>query len=122
MGTFGTKTFRSKRQQAEYEKSFLGMYQKLVKKNSFVFLGIPMMGSVAIGSVLLSNFTAIRFERHDAKVKELDEEESLQLATQKKKKVDINEEYYKLQGLLDSHENWENKRVKRLPGEGENVW
>ncbi|KAG7879022.1 hypothetical protein KL905_003583 [Ogataea polymorpha] len=121
MGTFSNKTFRSKRQQAEYERSFIGRYQALVKKNSFLYLGLPMMLSVAFGSVILSKFTALRYEQRDEKVKELDEQQALDLA-KKKRKVDIKEEYYKLQGLLDEHENWEPKRVERLPGESDNVF
>ncbi|ODV86813.1 hypothetical protein CANARDRAFT_195952 [[Candida] arabinofermentans NRRL YB-2248] len=119
---FGTKKFRSARQQAAYEKSFLGTYQRLVKKNSFLFLGVPMMGSIALGSVLLSNFTAIRYEQRDERVKEMDETEALSLATQTRRKVDMKEEYYKLQGLMEKNEGWEPKRVERLPGESENVW
>ncbi|GME91804.1 hypothetical protein B5S31_g4807 [[Candida] boidinii] len=122
MGVFENKAFKSKRQQATYDKSFLGIYQKLVKKNSFLYLGLPMMLSVAIGSVLLSNFTSLRYEQRDAKIKELDETEALSLANQKKRKVDIKEEYYKLQGLMDDNKDWEPKRVERLKGESENVW
>ncbi|GMF64298.1 unnamed protein product [[Candida] boidinii] len=81
-----------------------------------------MMLSVAIGSVLLSNFTSLRYEQRDAKIKELDETEALSLANQKKRKVDIKEEYYKLQGLMDDNKDWEPKRVERLKGESENVW
>ncbi|CDK26207.1 unnamed protein product [Kuraishia capsulata CBS 1993] len=120
--SFQSKKFRSKAQQAAFEKTFVGRYQRLVKKNSFLFLGIPMIGSVALGSVLLSNFTAIRYEQRDAKVKELDEEESLAIANQKRRKVDLKEEYYKLQGLAEENENWEPVRVERLKGESENVW
>ncbi|KAH3670547.1 hypothetical protein OGAPHI_001062 [Ogataea philodendri] len=121
MGTFDNKTFRSKRQQAAYERTFMGKYQSLIKKNSFLYLGLPMMLSVAFGSVILSKFTALRYEQRDEKVKELDEQQAMDLVT-KKRKVDIKEEYYKLQGLMDQHENWEPKRVERLPGESDNVW
>lgn len=118
---FGNKSFMGKAERQAYEKSFVGKYEKLVKKNSFLFFGLPMMLSIALGSVFLTNFTAVRYERRDAKVKELDEEEALNLI-ENRRKVDIKDEYYKLQGLLDEHQEWEPKRVERLPGESDNRW
>lgn len=122
MGSFGSNTFKSKKRQAAYEKTFMGRYQNLVKRNSFIYMGLPMMLSVALGSVLLSNLTSLRYERRDAKVKELNEDEALSFATQRKRKVNIRDEYYKMQGLVEENQDWENKRVERLPGESENVW
>lgn len=118
---FDSKTFMGKREREAYEKSFVGRYQKLVKKNSFLYFGLPMMLSIALGSVLLSNFTALRYERRDEKVKEMNEEDALSMINNRRK-VDIKDEYYKLQGLLEEHEDWEPKRVERLPGESENKW
>lgn len=110
-----------KKERELYEKSFVGKYQKLVKKNSFLFFGLPMMVSVALGSVFLTNITSLRYERRDEKVKEIDETEALSMI-ENRRKVDIKDEYYKLQGLLDQNENWEPKRVERLPGESDNRW
>lgn len=118
---FGSKTFMGAKEKAEYEGSFVGKYQRLVKKNSFLYFGLPMMLSIALGSVLLTNFTAVRYEQRDEKVKEMNEDEALNLI-ENRRKVDIKDEYYKLQGLLDENENWEPKRVERLPGESENKW
>lgn len=118
---FGSKSFMGKRERMIYEASFVGKYEKLVKKNSFLFFGLPMMLSIALGSVLLTNFTSLRYEQRDEKVKELGEEEALSMINNRRK-VDIKDEYYKLQGILDEHEDWENKRVERLPGESENKW
>lgn len=122
MGVFDAKTFRSKRQQVEFEKTLMGKYQKAVKRNSFLFLGLPMVGSVVLASVLLSNFTAVRYEQRDNKVQELDEESLMAIHGKEKRKVDLKEEYYRLQGLVEENENWEPVRVKRLKGESENVW
>ncbi|KGK38712.1 hypothetical protein JL09_g2092 [Pichia kudriavzevii] len=116
---FDSKTFMGKREREAYEKSFVGRYQKLVKKNSFLYFGLPMMLSIALGSVLLSNFTALRYERRDEKVKEMNEEDALSMINNRRK-VDIKDEYYKLQGLLEEHEDWEPKRVERLPGNDHN--
>lgn len=120
---FDNKPFRSKREQAEFNKSFMGYYSRLVKKNSFLYMGLPMMLSLGIACELLTNFTSLRYERRDKQVKELDENDALKLATQKRRKPgSINDEYYRLQGLMEDSQNYEPKRVKRLPGESENVW
>lgn len=121
MGIFGGKTFMSKRQQDERNKTFIGKYEKLVKKNSFLYLGLPMMLSVAFASVLLSNFTAVRYEMRDEKVREVNEEEALSMV-RNRRTVDIKDEYYKLQGLVEQNQDWEPKRVERLKGESENRW
>lgn len=123
MGTFGNREFRTKKQQQERAKSFMGMYTRLVKKNSFIYMGIPMMLSLVFASHVMTNLLSAKFERHDEKVKELDETEALKLATQKKRRVgSINDEYYRLQGFIEENKDYEPKRVKRLPGESENVW
>ena len=118
---FGSRSFMGAKEKADYEGSFVGKYQKLVKKNSFLYFGLPMMLSIALGSVLLTNFTALRYERRDEKVKEMSEDEALNMINNRRK-VDINDEYYKLQGILEEHQDWEPKRVERLPGESENKW
>ncbi|GMM44401.1 Cox16 protein [Pichia kluyveri] len=118
---FGNKSFMGKRERLAYEQSFVGKYQKLVRKNSFLFFGLPMMLSIALGSVLLTNFTSLRYERRDEKVQEMSEDEALNMINNRRK-VDIKDEYYKLQGLLDEHEDWQPKRVERLPGESDNKW
>jgi cytochrome c oxidase assembly protein subunit 16 len=118
---FNNRSFMGKKEKLAYEKSFVGKYEKLVKKNSFLYFGLPMMLSIALGSVFLTNFTAMRYERRDEKVKEMNEDEALNMI-ENRRKVDIKDEYYKLQGLLDEHQDWEPKRVERLPGESENKW
>lgn len=119
--SFGSKSYMGVKEKVAYEKSFVGKYQQLVKKNSFLYFGLPMMLSIALGSVLLTNFTSLRYERRDEKVKEMSEDEALSMINNRRK-VDIKDEYYKLQGLLEEHEDWEPKRVERLPGESENKW
>jgi cytochrome c oxidase assembly protein subunit 16 len=118
---FGSKTFMGKREREMFDNSLVGKYQKLVKKNSFVFFGLPMMLSIALGSIFLTSVTSLRYERRDEKVQEMGEEEALNLINNRRK-VNIKDEYYKLQGLLDEHEDWEPKRVERLPGESDNKW
>jgi hypothetical protein len=47
------------------------------------------------GSFVLTPATALRYERHDRKVKQLTKEEELGLGKERRR-VDINEEYYRL--------------------------
>ena len=66
------------------------------------------------GSFFLTPATALRYEKHDRKVKQLTQEEAMGLGKDRRK-VDISEEYYRLASkALDS---WEQKRVGRLEGE-----
>ena len=47
------------------------------------------------GSFFLTPATAIRYERHDRKVQQLSKEEALGIGKDRRK-VDVNEEYYRL--------------------------
>ena len=116
---FGNKVFRSARQQTAFERSFIGKYQRLLKKNIFLFYGVPFCGMIVIGSYWLAGFTAVKYEREDRRIHEFNEDDVLKLK-RKQRKVDVKEEYYRLQGLAD--EDWEPVRVERLEGESENVW
>ncbi|CCH60413.1 hypothetical protein TBLA_0C06170 [Henningerozyma blattae CBS 6284] len=113
------RTFKSKRQQRLYNASIAGKYQKLVNRNPFLFFGLPFCGLIVAGSYWLSEFTAVKYEREDARVQELNEEDLIKMKSNERP-FDIKEEYYRLQGLQD--EDWEPVRVKRLKGESENVW
>ncbi|KAG8631408.1 hypothetical protein KVT40_000548 [Elsinoe batatas] len=89
-----------------------------VSRHPFLLFGLPFMATMLAGSFFLTPATALRYERHDNKVKQLSREESLGIGTNKRK-VDLREEYYRLAGKdLD---NWEQKRVKRLPGEPDGI-
>jgi cytochrome c oxidase assembly protein subunit 16 len=116
---FNVKKFRSKSQQAAYDATFAGKYQKNLKKHPFLLFGLPFLAAMGLASVWLSSFTAIRYENRDRKLQELDEDQILDVNT-KKRHVDMKEEYYRLQGL--GEQEWEPKRVPRLPGEGDNVF
>ena len=68
------------------------------------------------GSFFLTPATALRYEKHDRKVKQMTKEEELGIGRERRK-VDINEEYYRL--AAKDLDGWEQKRVKRLSGEGD---
>ncbi|KAH3679363.1 hypothetical protein WICMUC_001044 [Wickerhamomyces mucosus] len=116
---FNNKKFRSKRDQAIYDATFAGRYQKNLKKHPFLLFGLPFFISLGFASIWLSSFTAIRYENRDKKTQELNEDEIISVNT-KKRAVDVKEEFYRMQGLGD--QDWEPKRVPRLPGESDNVF
>jgi len=124
----GNKIFRGKREQEIYDKSFAGKYQKLLRKNHFIYFGLPFLLSIFAGSLFLQKFTTIKWERYDEKYRQLNEEEMLSLI-ENKRPIDKMNDYYRLQGLLDDHLNkevssnddYEMVRVARKK-EDEPVW
>lgn len=116
---FHGKIFRSKKHQLVYDTSIAGKYQHLLNKNPFLYFGLPFCTLIVLGSFWLSSFTAVRYERVDNKIQEMNEEDVVKLKTNKRQ-FDIKEEYYRLQGL--GEQDWEPKRVPRFKNESENVW
>ncbi|KAG5976947.1 Cytochrome oxidase assembly [Claviceps digitariae] len=111
MPTFQKKKFRA--------ASDVGsQYRRLLAKHPFALFGLPFLAVVVAGSFVLTPATAIRYERHDRKVRHMTKEEELSVR-RAARKVDMKEEYYRLAGRdLD---NWEQKRVERLPGESDGI-
>lgn len=84
------RTFARKR----HKQSPLALwYQGQLRRSPFIFFGLPFLSIIVIGSYALSGFTAIRYERRDAKVKIMTEEEALKL-DKNRRRPDIREEYY----------------------------
>ncbi|CCJ28680.1 unnamed protein product [Pneumocystis jirovecii] len=72
------------------------------------------------GAYVLSISQQFRYECRDQKIKQILEENTL--GTKKnRRKINIKDEYYKLQMNELQFDDWEQIRVKRLPGEPENV-
>ncbi|CCC69860.1 hypothetical protein NCAS_0D02790 [Naumovozyma castellii] len=117
--SLGNRKFRSKKQQILYETSIAGKYQKLMKKNPFLYFGLPFCGMIVLGSYWLQDFTALKYQKADQKVQELNEEDVIKMKHDQRE-FDIKEEYYRLQGL--SEKDWEPVRVPRIEGESDNVW
>lgn len=125
MVKLGTKTYRSKSEQAAYESSIAGKYMKLLKKNHFVFFGLPFMLSIVAGSIYLQKFTAVKWEKFDEKYQQVSEKEALSILNNKRE-FNAKEDYYRLQGFLQEHEeqvsdDYEIVRVARAK-EDEPVW
>ncbi|CUM65504.1 uncharacterized protein PRCAT00003149001 [Priceomyces carsonii] len=121
----GNRAFRGKREQEIYEKSFGGKYQRLIKKNHFLYFGLPFMLSIVAGSLYLQKFTSVKWEKYDEKYRQLDEEETFKMI-QNRREVDKKNDYYRLQGMLQDHKGdvdgeYEMVRVKRKK-EDEPVW
>ena len=70
------------------------------------------------GSFFLTPATAVRYEKHDRKVRQLSKEEELGIG-KAGRKVDMKEEYYRL--AAKDLDDWEQKRVRRLKGEPDGI-
>lgn len=123
----GSKPFRGKREQEAYDRTYAGRYQKLLRKNHFLYFGLPFILSIVAGSLYLQKFTAVKWEKYDERYRQVGEEEMLSMI-ENKRPVDKKNDYYRLQGLLHDHENevssnedYEIVRVKRKK-EDEPVW
>jgi len=139
MPTFGSKKFRS----SSYNNTLPARYRAALAKHPFALFGLPFVGTMLLGSFFLTPATALRYERHDRKVKTMTEDEKLGIGKDRRR-IDMKEEYYVslagreywwggyMYGLLmfvcelqklaaKDLDNWEQKRVKRLPGEHDGV-
>ncbi|KAF8329725.1 cytochrome c oxidase assembly protein COX16-domain-containing protein [Cantharellus anzutake] len=87
------------------------------RKNPLVF-GIPFVLTLVIASFGLSTLTRTRYDLHDNKVKEVSKEEEIRLKKDRRK-LDIREEYFRLQadgGKHAARDDWEQVRVPRPEG------
>lgn len=124
----GNEVFRGKKAQEAYDKTFAGRYQKLLRKNHFLYFGLPFMLSIVAGSLYLQKFTSVKWEKYDEKHRQLGEEEMLNMI-ENKRTVNKRDDYYRLQGLLTDHlekevasnDDYEIVRVQRKK-EDEPVW
>lgn len=140
MAVFPKKKYVS----ATESNTIAARYRAGLAKRPFLLFGLPFMAIIVAGSFVLTPATAIRYERHDRKVRQMTKEEELGVG-RTGRKVDIKDEYYV--GLVpathDMHvlivvpfadddlasqrlaakdlDDWEQKRVKRLPGESDGV-
>ena len=118
-------------------------YRRLMSKRPFLMFGLPFMAVIVAASFVLTPATAIRYERRDRKVRQMSREEELNVR-RSARKVDMKDEYYvrvfseekrlvavyycctnvscPVQRLAARDlDDWEQKRVKRLPGESDGI-
>ncbi|KAF2660482.1 cytochrome c oxidase-like protein-assembly factor cox16 [Lophiostoma macrostomum CBS 122681] len=108
-GPFASKSFK-----ATLPNSLAARYRKQLNKRPFLLFGLPFISTIVGGSFLLTPATALRYERYDRKNQQITQEEAMGLRANRRK-VNMKDEYYRLQAK--DLENWEQRRVKRLPGE-----
>jgi len=89
MPTFPSNKFRS-----TGDMSRIGMrYRALMNKHPFLTFGLPFLAIIIAGSFVLTPATAVRYEKHDRKVRQMTQDEALNVR-RAPRKVDMKEEYY----------------------------
>jgi cytochrome c oxidase assembly protein subunit 16 len=130
MAVFGNKKFRSSKD----ANTFAARYRVALGRHPFALFGLPFIATMVAGSFFLTPATAVRYEKHDRKTRRMSKEEALGIGKDKRR-VDMKEEYYVSatyrKGLIGANavqrlaakdlDDWEQKRVKRLPGEIDGV-
>ncbi|KAL1409815.1 Flavin-linked sulfhydryl oxidase of the mitochondrial IMS [Vanrija albida] len=66
-----------------------------VRRRPFALFGLPFLSIVVISSFALKTFTQTRYDLNDQKVQSVTKEDELGMSKERKK-VDIREEYYRL--------------------------
>ncbi|KAH7377043.1 cytochrome c oxidase-assembly factor cox-16, mitochondrial [Plectosphaerella cucumerina] len=99
--------------------TFAAKYRTMLAKRPFLLFGLPFLSIIVAGSFVLTPATAIRYEKHDRKVRQVTREEELGLHRGARRAVDMKEEYYRL--AAKDIDNWEQKRVQRLKGETDGI-
>lgn len=89
MAVFQNRKFRSSTE----TNKFGVRYRSAMAKHPFLLFGLPFISVIVAASFVLTPATAIRYERHDRKVRQLTREEELGVG-KGGRKVDIREEYY----------------------------
>ncbi|KAM7205350.1 Cytochrome c oxidase assembly protein COX16 domain containing protein [Rhypophila sp. PSN 637] len=89
MAVFQNKKFQS----SATTNTYGAKYRAMMAKRPFLLFGLPFLAVMIGGSFVLTPATAIRYERHDRKVRQMSREEELSM-TKTKRKVDLKEEYY----------------------------
>lgn len=89
MAVFPRKPFRS----SAYSSTVPARYRALLARHPFALFGLPFIATMVMGSFFLTPATALRFERHDRKVRQLTKDEELGIGKDKRR-IDLREEYY----------------------------
>ncbi|KAK3310905.1 cytochrome c oxidase assembly protein COX16-domain-containing protein [Chaetomium strumarium] len=111
--------FQSRKYPSASHGNTLGArYRAMMAKHPFLLFGLPFLTVIVGASFVLTPATAIRYERYDRKVRQMTREEELGVGKDRRK-VNIRDEYYRL--AAKDLDNWEQKRVKRLPGEHDGI-
>ena len=85
--------FQSKKFRPSSDTSLPARYRAALARHPFALFGLPFIATMVLGSFFLTPATALRYERHDKKIKQLSETEALGIGKDKRK-IDLREEYY----------------------------
>ncbi|KAI9023958.1 cytochrome c oxidase assembly protein COX16-domain-containing protein [Hyaloraphidium curvatum] len=97
--------------------SLAANFRRLAKKNSFLYVGLPMMASVVAGSFVIAHFQETRMQIRDEKFKMHRNEEELGIRTggkvqKKEKPVTLEEELKAVDSkVAKTEDDWDFKRV-----------
>lgn len=89
MAVFTNKKFRSRAE----ANTIASRYRTGLAKHPFLLFGLPFIATMVAGSFFLTPATAIRYEKHDRRVRRLSKEEELGIG-KAGRRVDMKEEYY----------------------------
>jgi cytochrome c oxidase assembly protein subunit 16 len=89
MAVFQSKKFRS----SADANTIASRYRALLAKHPFALFGLPFIATMVAGSFFLTPATAIRYEKHDRRVRRMSKEEELGIG-KTGRRVDMKEEYY----------------------------
>lgn len=86
--------FQAKKFQSAAEiGTFAAKYRALMAKRPFLLFGLPFMAVIIGGSFVLTPATAVRYESHDRRVRQVTREEELGIG-KSARKFNIKDEYY----------------------------
>lgn len=83
---------KNKYRSAADANTFAARYRRHMAKHPFLLFGLPFMAVIIGGSFVLTPATAIRYERHDRKVKMVSREDELGIG-KAGRRVNMREEY-----------------------------
>ena len=89
MAIFQNKKFRSSKD----ANTIAARYRSALTRHPFALFGLPFIVTMVAGSFFLTPATAIRYEKHDRRVRRMSKEEELGIGKDKRR-VDMKEEYY----------------------------
>lgn len=89
MAIFQSKKFRPQ----SYNSTVAARYRTALARHPFALFGLPFIATMLLGSFFLTPATALRYERHDRKVRQMTKDEELGIGKDKRR-IDLREEYY----------------------------
>jgi len=89
MAIFQSKKFRP----SSADSTVAARYRSALSRHPFALFGLPFIATMVLGSFFLTPATALRYERHDQKVRQVTEDERLGIGKDKRR-IDLKEEYY----------------------------